>query len=168
MIRNLGLHAARTAFFVIVASLFIGCGSSDSGTGGGAGGDGGTGGAGGNGPECLTSEQCVAPAVCEPVTQTCVTPLASCTSHADCTGGTYCEMTENVCLPSSVGAPCAGPDNCNGECIDGFCGCSGVAHESQLGSSPLDIYLVLDRTGSMGTDCAYVAGASPPVSSRTR
>jgi len=164
MIRNLGL--AWTACFVIVASLFIGCGSSDSGTGGGAGGDGGTGGAGGNGPECLTSEQCVAPAVCEPVTQTCVTPLASCTSHADCTGGTYCEMTENVCLPSSVGAPCAGPDNCNGECIDGFCGCSGVAHESQLGSSPLDIYLVLDRTGSMGTDCAYVAGASPPVSSK--
>jgi len=30
----------------------------------------------------------------------------------------------------------------------------------------LDIYLVLDRTGSMGTDCAYVAGSSPPVSSK--
>jgi hypothetical protein len=71
-----------------------------------------------------------------------------------------------VCLPSSVGTPCAGPDNCTGECLNGFCGCSGVAHERQLESSPLDIYLVLDRTGSMGTDCAYVAGDSPPVSSK--
>jgi hypothetical protein len=69
-------------------------------------------------------------------------------------------------LPSSVGTPCAGPDNCIGECLNGFCGCSGVAHERQLESSPLDIYLVLDRTGSMGTDCAYVAGSSPPESSK--
>jgi hypothetical protein len=71
-----------------------------------------------------------------------------------------------VCLPSSVGTPCAGPDNCNAECLNGFCGCSGVAHERQLESSPLDIYLVLDHTGSMGTDCPYVAGSSPPVSSK--
>ncbi|KPK16774.1 MAG: hypothetical protein AMJ62_03980 [Myxococcales bacterium SG8_38] len=41
-----------------------------------------------------------------------------------------------------------------------------MAHERQLETSPLDIYLVLDRTGSMGTDCAYVPGASPPVSSK--
>jgi hypothetical protein len=108
----------------------------------------------------------VAPEVCEPVTQTCVTPLASCASQTECTGGTYCEATADVCLPSSVGTPCAGPDNCNGECLNGFCGCSGVAHERQLESSPLDIYLVLDRTASMGTDCAYVAGSSPPVSSK--
>jgi len=108
----------------------------------------------------------VAPEVCEPVTQTCVPPQASCASQTDCTGGTYCELTAEVCVPSSVGTPCAGPDNCNGECLSGFCGCSGVAHERQLESSPLDIYLVLDRTGSMGTDCAYVAGSSPPVNSK--
>jgi hypothetical protein len=65
-----------------------------------------------------------------------------------------------------VGTPCEGPDNCNGECLNGFCGCTGVAHERQLEGGPLDIYLVLDRTGSMGTDCAYVAGSSPPVSSK--
>jgi hypothetical protein len=130
------------------------------------GGDGGTGGTGGSSAECTTSDQCVAPEVCELVTQTCVAPLASCTSHANCTGGTYCELSANACVPSSVGAPCAGPDNCDGECIDGFCGCSGVAHERQLESSPLDVYLVLDRTRSMGTDCAYVAGNSPPVSSK--
>jgi hypothetical protein len=59
-----------------------------------------------------------------------------------------------------------GPDNCNGECLNGFCGCSGVAHERELENSPLDIYLILDRTASMGTDCAYVAGSSPPVSSK--
>jgi hypothetical protein len=47
-----------------------------------------------------------------------------------------------------------------------LCGCSGVAHERELGSSPLDIHLVLDRTGSMGEDCDYVAGNSPPVSSK--
>ena len=141
----------------------MGCGGSSSGTGGGgAGGDGG----GGGNPECTTSDQCVAPEVCEPATQTCVSPGAPCASHAECTDGTYCEATANVCLPSSVGTPCAGPDNCNGECLNGFCGCSGVAHERQLESSPLDIYLVLDRTGSMGTDCAYVAGNSPPVSSK--
>jgi hypothetical protein len=81
-------------------------------------------------------------------------------------GGTYCEATSNVCLPSSVGTPCTGPNNCNGECLNGFCGCSGVAHERQLESSPLDIYLVLDRTRSMGTDCDYVAGGSPQESSK--
>jgi hypothetical protein len=95
-----------------------------------------------------------------------VTPSAPCESQAECTGGTYCEATENACLPSSVGTPCAGPDNCNGECLDGFCGCSGVAHERQLESSPLDIFLILDRTASMGTDCAYVPGSSPPVNSK--
>jgi hypothetical protein len=108
----------------------------------------------------------MAPEICEPITQTCVPPGSSCASQAECTGGTYCEATSNVCLPSSVGTPCAGPDNCTGECLNGFCGCSGVAHERQLEGGPLDIYLVLDRTGSMGTDCAYVAGSSPPVSSK--
>ena len=144
-----GLKAARTACVAILLSIVMGCGGSNSNPRGGEAGTGGS-------PECNTSEQCVAPEVCEPVTQICVAPLAACMSQAECTGGTYCQMMEEVCLPSSVGTPCAGPDNCNEECLDGFCGCSGVAHERQLESSPLDIYLVLDRTGSMGDDCAYV------------
>ena len=149
----------------MLLSIVIGCGGSSSGGGSGNAGAGGSGGMGGN-PDCTTSNQCLAPEICEPVTQTCVSASVPCTSQAECTGGTYCEATAELCLPSSVGTPCAGPDNCNGECLNGFCGCSGVAHERQLESSPLDIYLVLDRTGSMGTDCAYVAGSSPPVSSK--
>jgi len=45
--------------------------------------------------------------------------------------------------------------------LAGFCGCDGVAHKRQLGSGPLDIYLVLDRTGSMGKDCAYNPSVDP-------
>jgi len=162
MNRNLCLQMARTACVAFVLSIFMGCGNSSAGGGGGNAGAGGTGG----NPECTSSNQCVPPEVCEPATQTCVTPQSPCTSQAECTGGTYCEETAGFCLPSSVGTPCAGPDNCDGECLNGFCGCSGVAHERQLKSSPLDIYLVLDRTGSMGADCAYVEGNSPPVSSK--
>ncbi len=172
---NVFLRLVATICCAMAASSLIGCGgSSDSGGGGGAGGMGGIAGMGGTGGiggigggfECATDDQCVPPEICAPVTQTCVAPLASCTSHMQCTGGTYCELSANACMPSFVGAPCGGPDNCSGECIEGFCGCSGVAHERQLETSPLDIYLVLDRTGSMGTDCAYVAGNSPPVTSK--
>ena len=154
------LQTARAACIAIVLSIFMGCGGSSSSARDGAAGTG-----GGSNPECTSSEQC-ADQVCEPVTQTCVTPSDPCTSQAECTGGTYCEETADLCLPSSLGTPCASADNCNGECRSGFCGCSGVAHERELGSSPLDIYLVLDRTGSMGEDCDYVAGNSPPVSSK--
>ena len=31
---------------------------------------------------------------------------------------------------------------------------------------PLDVYLILDRTGSMGEDCAYAHGSTAPVSSK--
>lgn len=171
---NSRLRWVATACFATGVALLIGCGESSStgaggtgASGGSAGGAGGSSGMGGNiGGECTSNDGCVAPEVCQLVTGTCVAPLASCTSHMDCTGGTYCELSANACVPSSVGAPCVGPENCTGECIDGFCGCSGVGHERQLETSPLDIYLVLDRTGSMGTDCAYVAGSSPPVSSK--
>ncbi|MGB5695038.1 MAG: vWA domain-containing protein [Polyangiales bacterium] len=162
-------HLGRAAYLLIILSTASGCGGSTS-SAGGAGGGGGAGASGGGGtggnPECTNTNQCVPPEVCEPVRQVCISPGAPCASQAECTGGTYCEATANVCLPSAVGTPCAGPDNCNGECLNGFCGCSGVAHERQLESSPLDIYLVLDRTASMGNDCAYVAGNSPPVNSK--
>lgn len=47
----------------------------------------------------------------------------------------------------------------------GFQACSGTAYEQETTSS-LDTYFVFDRTGSMGKDCAYVAGQMPPVSSK--
>ena len=43
--------------------------------------------------------------------------------------------------------------------------CSGTAYEQETTSS-LDIYFVFDRTGSMGTDCAYVPGGTPSVASK--
>ena len=51
-----------------------------------------------------------------------------------------------VCLPSGTGTPCAGPDNCSGECVAGFCGCDGLSFERSLEGGALDVYLVLDRT----------------------
>ncbi|MGE0546094.1 MAG: vWA domain-containing protein [Kofleriaceae bacterium] len=115
---------------------------------------------------CTTTSDCTPPQVCQPVSMTCEDPGTACSTQAECTGGTYCESTAGVCLPSSNGTPCAGPDNCTGECIAGVCGCDGVAHECELEISPLDIYLVLDRTASMGNDCAYTSGTSPPVNSK--
>jgi len=171
--QKLRLQTVRTACLAILVLVFTGCGGSSAEGAGGDTGPRGNGGIGGA-PECTSSDPCDAPQVCEPVTQTCVTPFAPCTSQAECTGGTYCEETADLCLPSSLGTPCAGSDNCNGECLSGFCGCSGVAHERQLESSPLDIYLVLDRTGSMldtaegvgSSDCVYVEGGSPPAPSK--
>jgi hypothetical protein len=47
-----------------------------------------------------------------------------------------------------------------------FVPCSGQAFEQELVGGPLDIYLIFDRTASMGTDCAYRAGQTPPTSSK--
>lgn len=118
-------------------------------------------------PGCSVGD-CADPLVCEPVSKTCVTPGATCTDQLGCTNDTYCETASERCLPSAVGTPCASEDNCDGECVGGFCGCSGVAHEQQLESRPLDIHMVLDRTGSMGNDCEYrpVIDATAPVDSK--
>jgi hypothetical protein len=50
----------------------------------------------------------------------------------------------------------------------GFTKCTGLAvgREQVVKSGPLDIYLVFDRTGSMGEDCDFTPGTSPPVSSK--
>ncbi len=140
----------------------LACGDS----GGGASEDAGDGDSGASG--CATAMNCVAPQVCEPVSGNCVVPGAPCTGHDECVNDTYCDAASGTCLPSAVGTPCAGPANCDGECIGGFCGCDGVAHERNLEALPLDIHLVLDRTGSMGTDCAYdpATNATAPVASK--
>lgn len=50
----------------------------------------------------------------------------------------------------------------------GFVACIGTTVEGeqvkQMG--PLDIYLVFDRTASMGQDCAFTPGTTPPVASK--
>jgi hypothetical protein len=46
-----------------------------------------------------------------------------------------------------------------------FQGCTGTAYEQETTSS-LDIYFVFDRTGSMGEDCDYDPGTTPPVDSK--
>jgi len=53
----------------------------------------------------------------------------------------------------------AGPD---------FQSCTGVAvgSEQAMKTGPLDIYLIFDRTASMGQDCAFTPGTSPPVASK--
>jgi len=134
--------------------------------GGGSGGGGNNADAGPGGPECTGNDDCVSPQVCQPVSQTCEDPGAACASQSECTNGTYCEASAGFCLPSSVGTPCDGPENCDGTCLDGVCGCAAVNNARQLEGSPLDIFFMLDRTGSMGTDCAYVAGNSPPTNSK--
>jgi hypothetical protein len=50
----------------------------------------------------------------------------------------------------------------------GFAVCDGlvVAGEQAVETTPLDIYLVFDRTASMGQDCAFTPGTSPPVASK--
>jgi hypothetical protein len=63
----------------------------------------------------------------------------------------------------SSGKSGAGATSGNG--AGGFDACSGTAYEQETTSS-LDIYFVFDRTASMGTDCDYTPGSSPPVDSK--
>jgi hypothetical protein len=158
---RISMSIAQRAFMTLTICALAACGGSNSG-GGGGGGDG-----GGPTPECTRDGDCDPGEVCHPTSQTCVVEGTPCTDHAQCTDGTFCDVSLGACQPGSTGSPCAGPDNCsNGECLAGFCGCSGVAHERQLEGGPLDVYLVLDRTASMGTDCDYTPGTTPPVDSK--
>jgi hypothetical protein len=46
--------------------------------------------------------------------------------------------------------------------------CTGfaVGSEQAVQTGPLDIYLIFDRTASMGDDCDFTAGTTPPVQSK--
>lgn len=158
-------------FAVLAAS----CGSS-----GKNGGNGGAGGSiigfGGNGagnssnlgPACQTNADCTAGKVCHPISKTCETPGGSCTSNSNCAAGTYCDTASSTCLPGVTGSPCDTSAQCvdQNTCTTGICGCGGIASEQELIGGALDIYFVFDRTASMGTDCAYVPGGTPPVQSK--
>lgn len=115
--------------------------------------------------ECDDDGDCEPTQVCHPFAQECVIPGGMCMSQAECTDGRYCE--DGVCLAGTAGAPCESDANCVDMCTPaGVCGCSGLAHERMLMGGPLDIYFVFDRTGSMGEDCDYVQGDTPPVNSK--
>jgi hypothetical protein len=157
----------RWLWLVVVVSLSAGCSCSD-GVGPGADPDGAIGprtdarAAGG----CAGDGDCAGEQVCHPGSRTCVTPGATCTTHADCSEGAFCDDAAERCLAGTPGSPCATDENCIDQCLAGLCGCSGLAHEQELAAGPLDVYLVLDRTGSMGRDCSYTHGDTAPVSSK--
>jgi len=94
-----------------------------------------------------------------------VSPGGTCETQSTCPNGTYCEGRLGVCLQAATGAPCASDQNCAGSCSEGVCGCDGLAYEQPL-KGALDVYLILDHSGSMGEDCAYQAGSAPPVDSK--
>lgn len=155
-----------------VVAVVTACGS-DSGAkkGGGGSGSGGFIGGGGNNVggvsgSCTTNADCTGSQVCDPFAHGCVAPVGACTSHGDCPTASYCDTGSGQCLPATVGNPCASDDNCNATaCVGSVCQCVGTVAR-QEGAGFLDIYLQFDRTSSMGGDCPYVPGSTPPGTSK--
>jgi hypothetical protein len=116
---------------------------------------------------CRSTDDCSSGQVCHPVSFECVEPGTDCHDSEDCATGSYCEPESSTCLPGTTGTPCSSDAECeDGRCARGVCGCSGLSNEQELVASPLDIYFIFDRTASMGDDCDYVPGESPPVDSK--
>jgi hypothetical protein len=116
---------------------------------------------------CRSTEDCPSGQVCHPVAFECVQSGDACEDSEDCATGSYCDPESSSCLPGTTGTPCSSDDNCeDGRCDRGVCGCSGLTNEQELVAGALDIYFIFDRTASMGDDCDYVAGESPPVDSK--
>ncbi|MBN1612323.1 MAG: VWA domain-containing protein [Polyangiaceae bacterium] len=127
----------------------------------------GDGGGGDGRARCRSTDDCPSGRVCHPVSFECVQPGNECQDSEDCPTGGYCEPESSTCLPGTTGTPCSSDANCeDGRCVGKVCGCSGVSNEQELVASALDIYFIFDRTASMGDDCDYVAGESPPVDSK--
>jgi hypothetical protein len=116
---------------------------------------------------CRSSDDCPSGQLCHPVAFECVEPGEACEDSEDCASGHYCERESSTCLPGTTGTPCSSDDNCeDGRCDRGVCGCTGLTNEQELVAGALDIYFIFDRTASMGEDCDYVDGESPPVDSK--
>lgn len=120
------------------------------------------------GADCDADTPCSADAVCHPTNHQCVAPGSNCSQHSDCGDEDYCESSLGVCLPGVAGSSCEQDSNCmdGSTCSDGVCACSGFQLEQDTDQSPLDIYFMFDRTGSMGRDCSYVPGQQPSVDSK--
>jgi len=67
----------------------------------------------------------------------------------------------SLSLGGSAGTAGTGPSG-----VGGFEACSGLELETEMIGGPLDIYLIFDRTGSMGDDCEYTLGGTPPIDSK--
>jgi hypothetical protein len=65
-----------------------------------------------NGP-CESDVDCLSSQLCDPATQSCVTPNLVCQANRDCIGGQCCRLDINRCVNS--GGPCAASVDC-------FCG----------------------------------------------
>jgi hypothetical protein len=129
----------------------------------------GSGGGGGAAPsECQNDSQCASSSVCHPIQKVCVAEGASCETQDQCGAGTFCDAASQHCLPGLSGSACATSDNCaeGSTCSAGVCQCAGFQREQETVSSPLDIYFMFDRTGSMGRDCEYENGETAPVDSK--
>lgn len=115
-----------------------------------------------NGVPCVNDSECGSD-VCHPVSWTCAPAGDACQAQSECSGGNYCEASLSVCLPGRAGSPCATDSNCLTGCQDNECNCDALVQEPILESGPLDVYMVFDRTGSMGETCDYVPGQHPPL-----
>ncbi len=117
---------------------------------------------------CTESEDCPDAQVCHPIALICIDAGDDCEDNGDCALGRYCDESLGQCLPGTTGSPCDSEDNCTdgASCTGGICACSGLSQEQEPLSGALDIYFIFDRTASMGEDCDYQPGGSPPVSSK--
>jgi hypothetical protein len=63
--------------------------------------------------------------VCDPSSKKCIKPIASngkCSDTAACVPTAYCNDETKTCTTrKSSGSSCSGDDECQGECVDGFC-----------------------------------------------
>lgn len=117
---------------------------------------------------CQLDADCPPGRLCHPVTGVCAVPGGVCAVNTDCAENMYCEASLGTCMPGATGTPCDSDLNCNEEltCVNGTCGCSALEQTPTLLPGALDIYLIFDRTLSMGRDCQYQQGGTPPTNSK--
>jgi hypothetical protein len=122
----------------------------------------------GSATACDGDDDCDAPAICHPIANVCASVGETCTASGSCPTGAYCDATVDACLSGLPGSPCASDANCSGTstCTGDICACTGFELEQETVGGPLDIYFIFDRTASMGEDCDYEPGGSPPVESK--
>lgn len=118
--------------------------------------------------DCTEDEDCSPPAICHPVANVCTEVGSSCNASGSCPTGSYCDAEAGACLPGLPGSPCESDSNCSGSstCTGDICACTGFELEQETVGGPLDIYFIFDRTASMGEDCDYEPGGTPPVESK--
>lgn len=165
----------------LLGAVVSGCGDDGEEPGGGASGDGdgetdgedddidlGDNTGGGALTPCASDEECEVPELCHPVGRACVEAGGPCAASGECSGGSYCDAGLGVCLPGLPGSPCEMDENCStgSSCLGDTCACLGFVQEQEQTTGPLDIYFIFDRTASMGQDCAYEYGETPPENSK--